>query len=272
MSAPGQQTRSFDSNQALAFVVIAAAFVALLLVAIIAWTIWQDSAETVRKPVALPPAQLDVEGRGSSVAHNADPSVARANQLFLETAVPGSSAAQEVSIAPKNVVGGLGAPRARWTATPLPTNTPSPSPTPMPTFVSELSESGLLQPLGLAPTEKWIDVNVSSQSLVAYEGGLPVFETLVSTGKSQYPTVTGQFRIWLRFRSQDMNGYRLGYDYYLRNVPYVQYFYQDYALHGTFWHNNFGTPMSHGCVNLPTPAAEWLFEWADYGTMVNVHG
>jgi lipoprotein-anchoring transpeptidase ErfK/SrfK len=68
-----------------------------------------------------------------------------------------------------------------------------------------------------------------------------------------------------------MDGRRLGYNYYLEDVPFVQYFYQDYALHGTFWHNNFGRPMSHGCVNLPTPAAEWLYHWADYGTLVNVH-
>ena len=68
-----------------------------------------------------------------------------------------------------------------------------------------------------------------------------------------------------------MNGRRLGYDYYLKDVPYVQYFYQDYALHGTFWHSNFGTRMSHGCVNLPTSAAEWLYNWAEYGTLVNIH-
>ena len=127
------------------------------------------------------------------------------------------------------------------------------------------------RPFGLAIGEKWIDVNISSQSLIAYEGEVPVFDSLVSTGTNQHPTVTGQFRIWLRFQSQDMDGYRLGYDYFLRNVPYVQYFYNDYSLHGTFWHSNFGNPMSHGCVNLPTPAAEWLYNWAEYGTLVNIH-
>ena len=68
-----------------------------------------------------------------------------------------------------------------------------------------------------------------------------------------------------------MNGYRLGYDYYLPNVPYVQYFYRDYAIHGTYWHNNFGTPMSHGCVNLTIPDSQWIFNWASNGTVVNVH-
>jgi lipoprotein-anchoring transpeptidase ErfK/SrfK len=68
-----------------------------------------------------------------------------------------------------------------------------------------------------------------------------------------------------------MNGYLLGYDYYLEGVPYVMYFYRDYAIHGTYWHNNFGTPMSHGCVNVNTPDAGWLFNWAPVGTVVNVH-
>jgi lipoprotein-anchoring transpeptidase ErfK/SrfK len=172
---------------------------------------------------------------------------------------------------PKNIINSSANVRATWTATPLPTNTPIPSPTPVPTFISELNSTTLLKPLGLAPNEKWIDVNLTDQHLVAYEGDLPVFDSAVSSGTWSHPTVMGQFRIWLRFPSQTMNGYRLGYDYYLEGVPYVQYFYQDYALHGTYWHNNFGTPMSHGCVNLPTSAAEWLFNFADYGTLVNIH-
>jgi lipoprotein-anchoring transpeptidase ErfK/SrfK len=126
-------------------------------------------------------------------------------------------------------------------------------------------------PDGISHGERWIDVNLTEQKLIAFEGLIPVFEELVSTGTTNHPTVTGQFRIWLRFQSQDMDGYRLGYDYYLKGVPYVQYFYEDYALHGTFWHSNFGTPMSHGCVNLSPAAAEWLYNWAGYGTLVNIH-
>ena len=59
-----------------------------------------------------------------------------------------------------------------------------------------------------------------------------------------------------------------GYD--LPNVPYTQYFYKGYGLHGTYWHHNFGTPMSHGCINMPTDQAEWAFNWATYGTPVIV--
>jgi LysM repeat protein len=119
--------------------------------------------------------------------------------------------------------------------------------------------------------EKWIDVNLSTQTLTAYEGTTPVFTSLISSGTWDHPTVTGQFSIYLRYESQTMNGYRLGYDYYLPNVPYVMYFYRDYSLHGTYWHSNFGTPMSHGCVNMYTPDAQWLYYWSSYGTPVNVH-
>lgn len=118
---------------------------------------------------------------------------------------------------------------------------------------------------------RWIDVNLSTQRLTAYEGDRAVYSAPISSGRAPYYTVTGQFTIYLRYQSQDMNGYRLGYDYYLANVPYVQYFYRDFALHGTYWHNNFGTPMSHGCVNLTTADAQWLYNWAGYGTVVNVH-
>ncbi len=122
-----------------------------------------------------------------------------------------------------------------------------------------------------ATGEKWIDVNLSTQTLVAYEGEIPVFNSLISSGLWDFPTVTGEFRTWLKYESQDMNGYLLGYDYYLPGVPYVMYFYQDYAIHGAYWHNNFGTPMSHGCVNVSPVDAGWLYNWAPLGTLVSVH-
>ena len=119
--------------------------------------------------------------------------------------------------------------------------------------------------------DKWIDVDLTTQRLTAYENTTPVYNAVISSGRWPYATVTGQFRIYTRYVSQDMNGYRLGYDYYLPNVPYVQYFYRDFSIHGTYWHNNFGTPMSHGCVNLTIPDSEWIFNWSNIGTLVNVH-
>ncbi len=114
---------------------------------------------------------------------------------------------------------------------------------------------------------KWIDVNLSTQTLTAYEGSTPVFTTRVSTGLWQTPTVVGTFSIYVKYAATDMSGP----GYYLPGVPYTMYFYLGYALHGTYWHNNFGTPMSHGCVNLATPDAQWLFNWAPVGTQVVTH-
>jgi lipoprotein-anchoring transpeptidase ErfK/SrfK len=89
---------------------------------------------------------------------------------------------------------------------------------------------------------------------------------IVSTGLWGTPTVQGDYRIYWKLTSQTMSGP----GYYLPGVPWVMYFYQGYAIHGTYWHNNFGQPMSHGCVNLPTDQAEWFFRWAEVGTPVHV--
>jgi lipoprotein-anchoring transpeptidase ErfK/SrfK len=113
----------------------------------------------------------------------------------------------------------------------------------------------------------WIDVDLSQQMVYAYAGDTVVNSFVVSTGTWMTPTVTGKYKIWIKLRYSDMSGP----DYYLPNVPYVMYFYKGYGLHGTYWHNNFGTPMSHGCVNLSIPDAEWLYNFAYEGTVVNVH-
>ena len=162
-------------------------------------------------------------------------------------------------------------PRAEWTITPTPTNTPTPTPTLVPTFLAPQYKKPAIRPFGVTKDEKWIDIDLSSQTLNAYEGNDLVYTTLVSSGTNDNPTVTGMFRIWLRFESQTMDGARLGYDYYLENVPFVMYFFEDYALHGAYWHNNFGYQMSHGCVNIPPSDAGWLYDWSAYGTVVNVH-
>lgn len=114
---------------------------------------------------------------------------------------------------------------------------------------------------------RWIEVNLSEQRVYAWEGDVLLNSFLVSTGTWATPTVTGTFKIWHKTPLQDMSGP----GYYLPNVPYVMYFFEDYGFHGTYWHNNFGTPMSHGCVNLTIPDSEWLYNWASYGTMVKVH-
>lgn len=147
-------------------------------------------------------------------------------------------------------------------APPRPSPAPSPSaPTPRPTLPTPRRTLE-----GPPFPGRWIRVDLSDQELVAYEGERPVLRTLVSTGRPQTPTVLGTYRIYLKLRSQTMTGP----GYRLPHVPYVMYFYKGYALHGTYWHNNFGRPMSHGCVNLPTSIAEQLYHWAEIGTPVVV--
>jgi lipoprotein-anchoring transpeptidase ErfK/SrfK len=114
---------------------------------------------------------------------------------------------------------------------------------------------------------KWVEILLAEQRLVAWEDGRMVMSTPVSTGTRKTPTPRGTFRIYRKYAKQRMSG--PGYD--LPNVPWVMYFRKGgYALHGTYWHNNFGRPMSHGCVNLPIGEAAWLYQWAPNGTAVVV--
>ncbi|MEP6984739.1 MAG: LysM peptidoglycan-binding domain-containing protein [Chloroflexota bacterium] len=110
-------------------------------------------------------------------------------------------------------------------------------------------------------------VDLSDQMVYAYQDGVLVRSLRVSTGLPGSETVLGDYKVYHMLESQRMVG--PGYD--LPGVPYVMYFYQGYALHGTYWHHNFGHPMSHGCVNMPTPEAEWFYEnFVEIGTPVHV--
>jgi len=126
--------------------------------------------------------------------------------------------------------------------------------------VAENNILGVTQASG----EKWIEIDLGKQTLYAHEGDKIVYTFLVSTGKWA-ATPPGDFRIWIKLRYSTMSGgdKAIGTYYYLPNVPYVMFFNNAIALHGTYWHNNFGSPMSHGCVNLSTINAEKLFWWAD---------
>jgi len=114
--------------------------------------------------------------------------------------------------------------------------------------------------------ERWFDVNVSKQTLVAYEGTRAVFATLISTGEAGLEdpehtksTKRGIFRIHTKHVSTTMDSDAVGEEFELRDVPYVQYFEEGYALHGAYWHDRFGTPKSHGCINLTPEDARRLF-------------
>ena len=110
------------------------------------------------------------------------------------------------------------------------------------------------------PEERWIDVDLDQQTLVAYEGAKPVYVTLVSTGKAKTATTEGIYRVWLKFAETDMNGSMAGEgDYAVATVPWTEFFARDLALHTAYWHDRFGEPRSHGCVNLSPRDARWLY-------------
>ena len=117
----------------------------------------------------------------------------------------------------------------------------------------------------------WIDIDISDQRAYAMKGEEQIREFVVSTGTERYPTITGQFQVYVKHLKADMRGVDLGVPWHLPDVPYVMYFYSGYGIHGTYWHDNFGTPMSHGCINLTIEDAEWLYNFSDIGTPVKIH-
>jgi len=124
--------------------------------------------------------------------------------------------------------------------------------------------------------EKHIYVDLTNQTLTAYQGNTLFMQVPVSTGKWG-KTPTGEFTIWEKIRATKMSGGAGADYYYLPNVPFVMFFSgsgiaagRGFGLHGTYWHNNFGHPMSHGCVNMRTADAEKLYYWANPSTKVNI--
>lgn len=124
--------------------------------------------------------------------------------------------------------------------------------------------------LGESSGNKRIEIDLTNQRLYAYEGDRLIYNFLVSTGKWG-KTPTGTFNIWVKLRYTKMEGGSKAINtyYYLPNVPYVMYFYNNdipryrgFGLHGTYWHSNFGHPMSHGCINMKTEEAGLIYYWA----------
>ncbi|MCL4390483.1 MAG: L,D-transpeptidase [Patescibacteria group bacterium] len=156
-------------------------------------------------------------------------------------------------------------------------------------LAAALLDSASTNVLGTS-SDKWIEVDLTTQHLYAHEGGRVVFDFPISSGLPWFPTATGEFHIWAKLRSQEMiGGSRDNGTYYdLPNVPFIQYFYNGYGLHGAYWHHDFGHPRSHGCVNIDIADSEKLFNWTDpqlapgqsavfnidpsVGTRVVVHG
>src|SRR6266852_3283044 len=124
-----------------------------------------------------------------------------------------------------------------------------------------------------AAGEKHVYVDLAKQTLYAYQGNTLFMQTLISSGK-WHPTPDGDYRIWIKLRATRMTG-GSGADFYdLQNVPYVMFFAgvdisesAGFSMHGAYWHDNFGHPMSHGCVNMRSVDAQKLYDWADPPTI-----
>ena len=114
---------------------------------------------------------------------------------------------------------------------------------------------------------KWIEIRLATQRLIAWQNGKVVMSSAISSGVRAHPTLRGTFHIYVKYRSTRMRG--PGYN--LPNVPYTMYYSGSYGIHGAYWHNNFGHPMSHGCINLPVSFSRRLFSWASVGTLVVIH-
>jgi hypothetical protein len=128
--------------------------------------------------------------------------------------------------------------------------------------------------------KKWISVSIQKQMLIALEGERPVYAALVSTGRGgmsdpaeTFATIRGTFLLRAKHVSGTMDGNEAGDESFdLRDVPYIQYFHEGYALHAAYWHDDFGKTRSHGCVNLPPADAAWLFDWTDPQVPAEWHG
>ena len=120
------------------------------------------------------------------------------------------------------------------------------------------------RPEGVGPAEFWVEVDLYEQTVAAYEGERMVYATLVSTGLPGWDTNEGLFTTYTHYREWTMWGGEVGDDYYyLQDVPHTMFFDGEIALHGAYWHDNFGYKQSHGCVNMPVRAAEWVFYWSE---------
>jgi hypothetical protein len=158
-------------------------------------------------------------------------------------------------------------PTPMQTPTPTPTLTPTPSPTADAEYSSYYYHSWDIPEEVSGDNDFWVEVDLSAQMLFAYRGDQILNSFYVSTGTSSHPTVTGSYKIYAKYPTYTM----IGPGYNLPDVPYSMFFYKGYSIHGTYWHNNFGSTMSHGCVNMNTSDAAWVYEQSTIGTYVFVH-
>jgi lipoprotein-anchoring transpeptidase ErfK/SrfK len=117
----------------------------------------------------------------------------------------------------------------------------------------------------------WADVNLTTQTVTLMDGASPQATLTISSGAPAHPTPTGVFHVYAKIASQPISGCVDGDCYYYPDVPWVLWYFEDYGFHTAYWHNNFGTPVSHGCLNLPEADALTVYEWLSTGDAVDVH-
>jgi len=143
----------------------------------------------------------------------------------------------------------------------------TPSQTPDKYFADYFAHSWDIPEEASAGNNFWIEVDLSTQTLFAYRGNQIINAFLISSGTEAFPTVTGTYQIYAKYSQYTMRGP----DYDIPDVPYTMFFYKGYSIHGTYWHHNFGTEMSRGCVNMKTEEAAWIYENAPVGTYIFIH-
>jgi lipoprotein-anchoring transpeptidase ErfK/SrfK len=121
--------------------------------------------------------------------------------------------------------------------------------------------------------ERWAEVNLTKQRAYIYEGNKLIRECVISSGTAKHRTRVGSFKVWLKVRIQDMKGGNKedGSYYYTKNVPWITYFDGGIGFHYAYWHNNFGRPMSHGCINMKLSDAKYTYDYLKKGDRVIVH-
>ena len=131
----------------------------------------------------------------------------------------------------------------------------------------------IARPRSVPRDARWIHIDLDEQTLVAYEGDRPVRATLVSTGTTGFETPAGVHRVRRKYVSRRMRGPDPDHGTYdIEEVPWILYYNRGFALHGAYWHDEFGTTRSHGCTNVPPDDARWLFHWSTPEVPEGWHG
>ncbi|MDR2974556.1 MAG: L,D-transpeptidase [Propionibacteriaceae bacterium] len=138
-------------------------------------------------------------------------------------------------------------------------------------YQTESTKSSHPAPPAGAESSHWVDVNLTNQTVTLMDGSTPSTTFSMSSGAPSHPTPTGVYQVYSRVTSQSLSGTADGEYYYYDDVHWATWFYEDFGFHTAYWHDDFGTPVSHGCINLREADARAVFDWLAIGDWVDVH-